>query len=165
MTRKPSQRSHAYGESPKPELNLIPMMNLICLLIPFLLLSAAFIKVAVIQVNQPSITPGPASVPSDDPRFTLTITDQGYQIFVDGTKLEGRFAGPTLPLLPTGQYDDNGLRFMAREIKRQDPTKSTVMLSAEPDVAYEQLIDAMDAVRETPDSEPLFPDVVMANSI
>ena len=169
MNRKPSSRSHAFSEeSPHSELNLIPMMNLICLLIPFLLLSAAFIKVAVVEVNQPTI--GPSPNPSNgetakEPRFTLSITDQGYMIFVDGKKLEGRFAGPTLPLLPTGEYDNNGLRFMAREIKSQDPTKAQVMLSAEPDVEYQELIKVMDAVREDEDRKPLFPEVVMANQL
>jgi len=165
MTRKPSSRSHAFSEgAPERGLNLIPMMNLICLLIPFLLLSAAFIKVAVVEVNQPTTGPSPSSGDeSTEPRFTLTITDQGYMIFVNSKKLEGRFAGPTLPLLPSGEYDDNGLRFMAQEIKNQDPTKSQIMLSAEPDVPYEALIDVMDAVRENLDHEPLFPEVVMAN--
>ena len=37
-----SERRHV--EEPDNDLNLIPMMNLICLLIPFLLLSAEFIK-------------------------------------------------------------------------------------------------------------------------
>jgi len=58
MARKPSERRHL--EEPDNDLNLIPMMNLICLLIPFLLLSAEFIKIAVINVSSPQLGGGPS---------------------------------------------------------------------------------------------------------
>ena len=48
MARKPSKRRH-FSE-PDQELNLIPMMNLISLLIPCLLISMVFIEIATINV-------------------------------------------------------------------------------------------------------------------
>jgi len=166
MAYKPSARSH--HQETDQELNLIPMMNLICMLIPFLLLTAAFVKVAVVDVSSPRFVDGPAPGQAreyEPPHFTLTITDQGYQIFVNGEKLTSREVGPTLPRLNGGQYNHDGLRFLAQEIKNRDRTKTSVILSAEPDVPYEELIEVMDAVREDADGEPLFPEVVVANQI
>ena len=48
MAQPASGRSHRIRHS--PELDLLPVMNLFCVIIPFLLLSASFLEIAIIEM-------------------------------------------------------------------------------------------------------------------
>ena len=93
MARKPSKRRH-FSE-PDQELNLIPMMNLISLLIPCLLISMVFIEIATINVAAPAIgSDAAAEPPKDKPEkpplnLTITVTDKGYTVAGSGGVLGG----------------------------------------------------------------------------
>ena len=51
------------------ELNLIPIMNLVTILIPFLLMAASFISLAVIDTTLPAIgDPTPQEEPDEPPK-------------------------------------------------------------------------------------------------
>jgi len=68
-----------------PELNLLPFMNLMTLLIPFLLVSIQFVTLAVIDSSLPAIgQPNPSDEKKEDdtPPLNLTVgvTDEGYTI-------------------------------------------------------------------------------------
>lgn len=105
--RKPSERRNYKDED--MELNLVPMMNLISILIPALLISVAFVEIAVINVSAPSIGPSDEDPPEpedDEPplNLTVTITDKGYTLAASGAVLgpdgqdAGDDAGPTIPV-------------------------------------------------------------------
>ncbi len=102
MARKPSERRN-YKEDVQ-ELNLTPMMNLVGILIPALLVSAAFIEIAVVNVAAPSISdaPPPQEPPKDDKpplNLTVTVTDKGYIVAASGAVLPGpQPNGPTFPI-------------------------------------------------------------------
>jgi biopolymer transport protein ExbD len=155
------------------EVNLIPCMNLICLLIPFLLLTAAFIQYAVINVASPRF----GQVTSDQPppdeiqlNLTIAITDQGFRIAASGGVLpgidqgaDGATAGPTIPM-KDGKYNYEALNRKLQEIKKVYPEETQVIISAEPQIKYEILIKVMDASR-TYEGKPLFPDVILSSGI
>ncbi len=105
--RKPSERRNYKDED--MELNLVPMMNLISILIPALLISVAFVEIAVINVSAPAIgsTADQEEEPEDDKpplNLTVTVTDKGYTIAASGAVLgpdgqeAGEEAGPTIPI-------------------------------------------------------------------
>ncbi len=100
MAKKPTERRSFTEES--LDVNLTPMMNLIAMLIPCLLLSAAFVEIAVVNVSAPSMNSAPddgkkrLDVPALDLR--ITISERGY--IVSGS--QGPF--PT----PGGQPTGNG---------------------------------------------------------
>lgn len=68
----------------EPELDLLPIMNLFSILIPFLLSVAVFQKMAVIDINMPlqsMAQPEDTPPPEDDMlNLTVTITSTGMQI-------------------------------------------------------------------------------------
>lgn len=76
------RRSHDAGID-QGDKSLIPVMNLVCLLIPFLLYTASFVAFAAVPATAPRITPGP---PRDQvetperPNLALVITDQGFHV-------------------------------------------------------------------------------------
>ncbi|MBN93921.1 MAG: hypothetical protein CL928_07585 [Deltaproteobacteria bacterium] len=82
MSKRPSDRRRA-TEQGEIELNLLPFMNLMTLLIPFLLYSASFITIAVIDSSLPAIgAPNPDKEKEKDEKvplnLTIGITDEGF---------------------------------------------------------------------------------------
>jgi biopolymer transport protein TolR len=68
---------------------------------------------------------------------------------------------PTIAKKADGTYDFEALTAKMQEIKGNFPNDSKVILAAEHDTQYEQLIATMDAVRENKDHKLLFPDVTL----
>lgn len=81
---KPSDRRRSRG-SDDVSLNLLPFMNLMTLLIPFLLASIQFVALAVIDSSLPAIgQPQPADNNKKDEtpplNLTIGITDEGFTV-------------------------------------------------------------------------------------
>ncbi len=167
------------------ELDLVPIMNLVTILIPFLLMASSFVTLAAIDSTLPAI--GPPAEPSDEePEETLNlsiaITDEGYTIIGSDAVLKSEGPdgekGPTLPCKRSGcdtpdSYDTKGLTEMLSEIKDRWDDEKTVILVPESHISYETLILTMDAAREDPSKTEtgddgqsrkklLFPGVVIA---
>ncbi len=71
------------------ELNLAPIMNMVIILIPLLLLSVVFVKVAVINITAPKLSVGPPSdtPPEDEEKplnLTVTVAPNGFRIAAEG---------------------------------------------------------------------------------
>ena len=81
---KPSDRRRG-SEDRDISLNLLPFMNLMTLLIPFLLMSAQFVTLAVIDSSLPAIgNPDPAKEKKEDEKpplnLTVGITEEGFTV-------------------------------------------------------------------------------------
>jgi len=169
------------------ELNLVPIMNLVTILIPFLLMAASFVNFAVIDSTLPAIgQPQPPEEEPDKPPLNLSIviTDEGYTIGGadmvinpeggdNGGSDEDAEAGPTIPCKEQGcptleSYDVEELMRLLNLIKDEYEDDENVILVPEAMVPYEVLILTMDKTREDigqmEDGEPrlLFPFVVVA---
>jgi hypothetical protein len=174
-----------------PPLDLIPIMNLVTILIPFLLMSAQFVQLAVIDSTLPAIGP-PVEAPPDedtDPPLMLSIavTDQGFTLLGDngvvtgdggdegeeaepeeGTEIEPTIPCASRPCDGVESYDYKELTRMLGLIKDEYPEDENVILVPESRVPYEVIVLTMDHSREDPstkvDGSPrvLFPFVVIA---
>jgi biopolymer transport protein ExbD len=147
---------HAAGEP-----DLIPVMNLVCLLIPFLLLTATFVQYAVIHVTSPRFVPGPGQVETD-PGLDLTVlvTDEGFTLSTRGRTLG---TGPTVPVVHgpgRAGHDYASLTARLRQIKDDNEGESRINIGAERNIDYDIVVKVMDATREDGSGE-LFPDVVL----
>lgn len=99
MAYKPSARRRAGGDDEEIELNLLPFMNLMTLLIPFLLASAQFVTLAVIDSSLPAIGAPQTNVDKkedDKPPLNLTIgiTNEGFTVAGSAAVLGGGTGGP-----------------------------------------------------------------------
>ncbi len=171
------------------ELNLVPVMNLVTILIPFLLMAAEFVHLAVIDSTLPAI--GKPEVeeldPNEKPPLVLSvhITDEGLTIAgadhvlnPEGAATEGEEEeadkGPTIPCKVTpcadiDSYDFAELTRLLDLIKDEYPDDENVILVPESRISYELIVKVMDYTREDretrdKDGEPrlLFPYVVIA---
>jgi len=83
---KPSDRRRTSGGGIEEiDLNLLPFMNLMTLLIPFLLASVQFVTLAVIDSSLPAIgQPQPSDKKKEDEKpplnLTVGITDEGFTV-------------------------------------------------------------------------------------
>ena len=70
-----------------PDLDLVPIMNLVTILIPFLIMAAEFVQLAVIDSSAPPIgKPPPKSMEDDTEPFQLIVMIMNNGLYIDGSK-------------------------------------------------------------------------------
>ncbi|WP_066966941.1 biopolymer transporter ExbD [Microbulbifer sp. Q7] len=167
-------RSRRHGRTKEtPELDITAFLNLMVVLVPFLLVSAVFSRVTILELNMPSGAGGGAADPgvslevvvrkqvleiSDGDKVIARFPNLNQEAASDGgaeVATDGESAVPLdengLPIiLPTEEvYDLAKLREFLLRIKESYPDKTDSILLMEQDVAYEHLVGIMDAVRST----------------
>ena len=148
-----------------PELDVTTFMNLMVVLIPFLLISAVFSRVAIMELSVPTSAGGKAS---NTPNFAIEVIvrQAGFEI-ANGSSVEAAIPKKD------DQYDMEMLSKMLLRLKAQYPEKEDATILMEPGIEYDYLIQVMDAVRiskvQVEDSEEvqkliLFPDISIGDA-
>ncbi|WP_346837323.1 biopolymer transporter ExbD [Microbulbifer sp. SAOS-129_SWC] len=169
-------RSRRHAKSKEaPELDITAFLNLMVVLVPFLLVSAVFSRVTILELNMPSGAGGGAP---DEKAITVEVVVRKDALEVsDGEKVIARFpnlnkrddaaqaesdaataepaadaegeqAADANAVLPTGDvYDLEKLSRFLLKIKGSYPDKTDATLLMEPNIAYEYLVGVMDRVR------------------
>jgi biopolymer transport protein ExbD len=123
------------------ELNITAFMNLMVVLTPFLLITAVFSRLAILELNLPAAQS--QATADETPEFQLEIT-----VRESGIDVGDRNAG-TLNRIEK-QGDDYRLdelsEYLAR-VKQQFPDKVDATVLLEPDISYQTLVAVMDRVR------------------
>ena len=130
------------------ELLLVPMIDIFTVLVTFLLMTAVFSRIAIMQIDLPSAV----SAKPEEPRFRLEVI-----VRQDGFELsDGKQLIASIPKVD-GAYDLKALNEHALAAKREHPTSEDASVLSEPRVPYDGLIQAMDAIRsaELPVADPL----------
>ena len=123
------------------ELMLVPMIDIFTVLVTFLLMTAVFSRITILQLDLPSANSPSAGTP---PAFRLEVIvrHDGFEL-TNGSKLIA-----TLPKVD-GKYDFDTLTQMAASLKQDHPDVSDASVLMERDVEYDYLIQTMDAIRST----------------
>ena len=122
-----------------PEMNITAFMNLMVVLVPFLLITAVFSRLAIIELNLPAAS----SVVDEEPSFQLEVT-----VRADGLEVGERSQGLLTRLPRTdGNYDLGGLAEYLQRVKSNYPDMSNATVLLEPDVPYDTLVQVMDVLR------------------
>ena len=124
------------------ELNITAFMNLMVILVPFLLITAVFSRLTILELN----LPGSSSEPVDpqDQTFQLEIIVRQDKIEV-GDRNQGLLG--IYPNTDAGEYDYEALAIKLVELKERYPTKTDASILLEQDIAYDTLVQVMDTVR------------------
>jgi len=126
-----------------PELNITAFMNLMVVLIPFLLLSAVFSQLSILELNLP---PDAQSQANNDQKKV-----RNFEVIVRKDKLVvADTIGGVLKVIENtdGEYDFAALSEYLIKVKTRFPKKQNISILLEPDTEYELLVKAMDTVRE-----------------
>ena len=121
------------------ELMLVPMIDIFTVLVTFLLMTAVFSRITILQLDLPSSNAAGAGAP---PAFRLEVIvrHEGFEL-TNGSKLIA-----TIPKV-NGEYDFKSLTDMAVSLKREYPDATDASVLLERDVKYDYLIQSMDAIR------------------
>ena len=147
------------------ELNITAFMNLMVILVPFLLMTAVFSRLAILELNLPGSSSEPVN--QQNLTFQLEVTVRKDQIEV-GDRNQGR-----LGVYKNSEdgYDFDALSEKLSEIKKRYPEKTDVAILLESDIAYDTLVQVMDRVRITQIIEDgaivrsdLFPDISIGDA-
>jgi biopolymer transport protein ExbD len=131
-------RNRRRGEE-APGLDITSFLNLMVVLIPFLLISAVFSRVTIMELNVPTTSGGSIS---KTPNFAIEVIvrKNGFEI-ANGSSVEAAIPKKD------DQYDMQMLYEMLKRLKARYPEKDDATVLMEPDIEYDYLIQIMDAVR------------------
>lgn len=151
MSHKPSKRSH-FQQHEETELNLLPMMNMFIIIISFLMTTAVFAKMAIVDVYLPQESGGGGQATSAVPAIlTVSVLEKGFEM--------GGIGGGKIIPKKDGNLDYKQLTEELGKIKGSYPEKEDAILLFPPGMPYDTVIKVMDATRETSErpKKSLFP--------
>lgn len=135
-------RGRRHRNKEVPDLDITSFLNLMVVLVPFLLITAVFSRITILQLNLPEGTG-----PSESDKIELTI-----EVIVRENRIEigdGQQIVTVVPNTEEGQYDIERLSDLLLEIKSNYPDKRDSTVLMEPDLPYHVLVQIMDAVSTT----------------
>ena len=120
-------------------LNLTPLMDVFTVLVVFLLITAVFTSITIMELSVP--TSAGASVASK-PNFAIEVIVRKAGLEI----ANGKSVEAVIPK-KDDKYDLEKLSEMLRTLKAQYPGKEDATVLMEPKVEYDYLVQVMDAVR------------------
>ena len=135
-------------------LNLTPMMDVFTVLVVFLLITAVFTSITVMDLSVPTSAGGAAS---NKPNFAIEVIvrKSGLEI------ANGKAVEAAIPK-KDGKYDLQLLTEILDRLKAKYPEKEDATVLMESKVEYDSLIQVMDAVRGA--KTPLFPKISIGDA-
>jgi biopolymer transport protein ExbD len=155
-------RNHAQYHG-RHDLNVVPMIDMMIILVFFLIFTAVFTKTNVLELNLPGADSSVPDLP-EGLNLEVIVRKGGIEVADRGTGV--------LKSLPVtaGGHDLKGLSEYLQLVKSKYTNKSEATILLEQDVDYGTLVNVMDTVRvfEVPGSQwsvgELFPDVSVGDA-
>ena len=127
------------------DVNIIPVMNIFLLLIPFLLLTAAFVRLAIVEISLPSMNKNKTKQIQEQPKnlvlILLAVKETGFQLKSPGFKFQ-----PVNKI--NNEYDYRAVLEQLKQIKNKHTHAEDIIISPEAKVKYNIIIKVMDRCRE-----------------
>lgn len=127
---------------PAAELNITAFMNLMVVLVPFLLMTAVFSHITILDLNLPP--PGSsADKKQKNPPFELRITIRKNALIISDNK------GGLIKRIRKSKTGHNYalLKQTLQQVKARFPKKTNLTILSEPTTAYDDMIQVMDSAR------------------
>ena len=135
-------RRHHYKRRTKEnayEIDVTTFLNLMVVLVPFLLITAVFSRLTIVELNLPSSAGGPSS-DEDSFRVEVIVREAGIEI---------SNGSATIASIPKkeDEYDFETLSDFMVELKLEYPEHDAASVLMETQIPYDYLIQVMDIVR------------------
>ncbi len=162
-----SRRGGRHHRNDTAELNITAFMNLMVILVPFLLITAVFSRLTILELNLPGSSSEP--VEPQEQTFQLEIIVRQDKIEV-GDRNQGLLG--VYPNTDDG-YDYAALAEKLSELKERYPSKTDASVLLEQEIAYDTLVQVMDTVRVSQEVDEeevlvkrteLFPDISIGDA-
>ncbi|WNO08058.1 biopolymer transporter ExbD [Teredinibacter sp. KSP-S5-2] len=148
------------------ELNITAFMNLMVILVPFLLITAVFSRMTVLDLNLPALDAAANENTEEKFRLQLVIRQDSF-LFQDGR------TGIPLKSVTRSAENPNWKEFdeFIKRVKMKFPDSQDIALLLAKDVTYNTMIEVMDHVRSyddvvaaTLETYELFPNISIGNA-
>ncbi|MBX3606191.1 MAG: biopolymer transporter ExbD [Piscinibacter sp.] len=126
------------------ELEVTAFINVIVVLVPFLLSTAVFTRLSVLELSLPAQSSAVEQLKVDDLKLEIVIRPDALEV---GDRIGGLIQ--RIPATSPTEHDLAALSTLMQMIKGKFPDTTTATVLAQPDTPYEMLVQVMDAVRET----------------
>ena len=170
-------RLHKERQGKDFELNIIPVLDSLVVLISFLLLSATFANFALLDATVPTVIQQAIEQSHKERekfRVTVTVENKAITLSVDR---DGKVEKSIVPL-NGGVHDTKRLHAMLVDLKRKHPDRFSLDLDIKNDMSYGEITKIMDESRnmwkedgsvvlqdaktqQTQKTTLLFPDIVL----
>ncbi len=138
-----SRRHGRRGRSPdNVELDITAFMNLMVILVPFLLITAVFTHLTVLDINLPTSTQGNNSTPNKKSFEVNVIMGKKYFVVSDN---RNRVIKKIKTYTSGGHFKI--LNNVLKQVKMSYPGKTNITILSQPNSSYDSLIKTMDSVR------------------
>ena len=134
------QRRRGAGRHQPADINITAFMNLMVILVPFLLITAVFSRITILELNLPAAAADPQQA---KPQFDLEIT-----VRAGGIEVGDRHGG----IIQRIEASDSGhdyarLSELLQQIKARFPDKLDATLLLEAEIPYNTVVQVMDSIR------------------
>lgn len=131
------------GRRSNVDLNLVPFIDLMSVCIIFLLITAVWTQVSMIQLGSSIYSKKTSEEAIKPPPFSEVVLR--VDVLPDGFRVLAGTIVTSIPKLSDGDYDKNGLISQLKKIKEKYPDKVDGVTSVRDNVYYKHLVEAMDA--------------------
>ena len=151
------RRKFKKPSSSTPELNVMPFIDIFSMLNTFLLVSASFIGLGILEVQIPFLSNSP-DVPDEKPKRSISI-----MVEVEKEKLllkTSWSAPPEDAKTKTYEMNPEGIELFHQDliqIKTDVPESEKVTMLTEDDVQYDQMILVLDSIKTLREKDPDLP--------
>ncbi|MBN2297792.1 MAG: biopolymer transporter ExbD [Deltaproteobacteria bacterium] len=152
------------------DLDMVPIMNMFLVLIPFLLMSASFFHLRAINTSVPVLAQG-SSLQEEKSDIKLTVIveleEKGIHLSAISDEVDSSVIDSfeeQVAVTDSDEYPMDALSTSLRRIKAQYPASDTLIIIPESNVIYDTIIRTMDVARSSDESE-LFPNVVLSGKV
>jgi len=161
-----SNRRTRREKHPAAELNITAFMNLMVVLVPFLLMTAVFSHITILDLNLPDPSSADSKKPKTPP-YELRITIRKSSLNLSDNR------GGLIKRVKKAKKQHNyaALKEALKQVKARLPNKTTITILAEQTTEYNDLIQVMDTARSyqtTFEGElvfaELFPDISIGDA-
>lgn len=155
------KRKYTKKQESAPELNVMPFIDIFSMLNTFLLVSASFIGLGILEVQIPFFSNAPEVTEEKKPERLMTIR-------VDATKEDIKLTtlftlDPEDKQETEYKLDEAGLeQFHSKliDLRTNEPKTDKVTLYADDDLKYENMVLVLDAIKTLKENDPPIPERV-----
>ncbi len=152
------------------EPNLVPVMNMFLVIIPFLLMSASFYQIKAVNTSIPVLASGSENT-GQDTSISLTVVAEIREESIKVSAMSDKLTDKELeqfkseyPVESASGYPMDKFSSHLQDIKEKYPKSETLILIPDSSIDYETIIRAMDTARKAGEIT-LFPNVVLSGSV
>jgi biopolymer transport protein ExbD len=154
------------GQQQPADINITAFMNLMVILVPFLLITAVFSRITILELNLPAAA-ADKQQQNDTASFELEVIVRANAIEVGD-----RRGGLIRRISATEQgHDYAALSELLQQIKARFPDRLDATLLLEPDIPYDTMVQVMDNLRAARvvqagslQTAELFPDISIGDA-